>query len=270
MPSICIATTYDPSFRDIGVYAAMTCRLYAQRHGYALHVDDNAKCERPPAWHRVMLIPMLLDKGHDYVLWLDADAIFVRFDRDIAEVITGEHDIYLAQHDHPEYKTKVPNTGVMLVRNSVWSRNLFTKLWTMNEYINHPWWENAAMIKTLGYHSLLGEGPDIFAEDVLSHVKFLDYGSWNFIPSICPANGDPVIRHYAGFSQEDRRLELPQQALAACFRALEATPPFNAETKVAGGSSRRGLHPRGSGMRSLLQWLIASFGSRDRHSRDEQ
>jgi hypothetical protein len=260
MPSICIATSYDRSFRDIGDYAAMTCRLYARRHGYTVHIDDNAKCERHPAWHRVMLIPALLDKGYNYVLWLDADAMFVRFDRDIAEVITGKHDLYLAQHDHPAHQTKVPNTGVMLVRNSLWSHTLFRKLWTMDEYVNHNWWENAAMIKTLGYHSLLGEGPNVLAEDVLSHIKFLDYGIWNFIPSICADDGDPVIRHYAGFAQEERRVEVPRQALAACFRALEDIQSFDATPNAFQRMERRVVQPRGSGIVSLaVQSLIAMF-----------
>ena len=222
MPSICIATSYDSSFRDVGDYAAMTCRLYARRYGYSVHIDDNAKCERHPAWHKVILIPKLLEQGYDYVLWLDADAMFVRFDRNIAQVITGKHDLYMAQHDHPlAAPTKVPNTGVMLVRNSSWSHTLFSRLWAMDEYANHMWWENAAMIKVLGYHSLLREGPNEFADAVLAHIKFLDYGTWNFVPSICPRSSDPVIRHYAGFTQEERRAEIPRQALAACFRALE-------------------------------------------------
>jgi len=243
----------------------MTCRLYAHRNGYAVYIDDNAKCERHPAWHRVMLIPMLLDQGYDYVLWLDADAMFVRFDRNIAEVITGKHDLYLAQHDHPSFAPiKVPNTGVMLVRNSPWSRMLFYRLWTMDEYANHMWWENAAMIKTLGYHSLLGEGPNVFAEDILAHIKFLDYGTWNFIPSICPPGGDPVIRHYAGFAQEERRVEVPRQALAACFRALEDIQP-SGTARMRPCASQDRESERGSGVAALtVRPLAAMFGFRNR------
>ena len=235
MPSLCIATSYDPPFRDIGDYAAMTMRLYGRRHGYSVYVDNDAKCDRHPSWHRIKSIPKLFDRGYEYVLWMDADALFMRFDRDIAEVITGQHDLYLAQHDDASQPSKVPNMGVMLLRNSAWSLSLLDRLWAMEQYADHVWWDNAAMIKLLGYHSLLGDGPDEPAADMLPHVQFIDYNIWNFIPSICPADADPVIRHYAGFSAEARRLEIPRLALASCFRALEETLPHGASSTLEKG-----------------------------------
>jgi hypothetical protein len=46
-------------------------------------VDDAVVFERHPAWHRVRLIPKLFDRGFDFVMWIDADAISCRFDMDV-------------------------------------------------------------------------------------------------------------------------------------------------------------------------------------------
>jgi hypothetical protein len=219
MTSICITTSYDAGFRDIGDFAAMTLRYYAYKHGYEAFVDDNVSFERHPSWYRVKLIPDLFTRGFDFVMWVDADAIFVRFDVAISSVITASHDLYMVQVDHPLLSPPmVPNMGVILVRNCAWSRELFTRLWAMDQYSTHNWWENAAMIKLLGYNSLLGEGEDSFAYDLRARIKFLDV-EWNSITNIRPVS-DPIIRHYAGCTREEREREIPNQALAACFRAL--------------------------------------------------
>lgn len=224
---ICVATSYTADFGDIGDYAAMTLRLYAARHGLSASVSTEVALDRPPSWHRVKLIPQLFDQGHDYVLWLDADALFCRFDVDIHSVINGVTDLYMVRHDNPSHSTSfVPNTGVMLVRNSKWSRDLFATLWSMEAYLNHGWWENAAMIKLMGYHSLLGDGPDEPNHALLARIAFLST-DWNYIPSIC-AGGDPIIKHYAGFSNDIRRREMPKEALKACFRVIGEAPPNTA------------------------------------------
>jgi len=215
---ICMATSYDAKFMGIGDYAAMTHRLYGERHGLTVVSMVGMPLERPPAWHRVQWIPKLLGDGFDYVLWIDADAVFRRFDVDIRSVIDGKSDLYMVQHSSPVAHTSLfPNTGVMLVRNSTWCRELFAKLWSMEGYLTHRLWENAALCKLLGYNCLLGEGPDSFNHDLLSHISWLPT-DWNHIPSIC-IGGEPIIRHYAGFSDEARRREIPVEALRASFIA---------------------------------------------------
>jgi hypothetical protein len=159
-------------------------------------------------------------------LWVDADALFLRFDCDIAREIDGLHDLYLvrhdvlylAGHDVSVFPTLVPNTGVMLVRNSAWSRDLFARLWSMEQYASSRWWENAALINVLGYYSLLGEGPDAPDEDVLQHIRFLGK-EWNFIP---PGDGmtGSIIQHYAGYPNRARKRLMSAYALTVCCQAI--------------------------------------------------
>ena len=172
-----------------------------------------------PSWHRVKLIPQLFDQGYDYVLWIDADALFMRFDRDIADVIDGSHDLYLVRHKHAWSSTLAPNCGVMLIRNTPWSRDFFARLWSMEQYASHYWWENAALISALGYHSLLREGADVPDADLLAHIRFLDT-EWNVLPWMSEARNQAIIFHYAGGTSYERKRLLPGLALKATRRAF--------------------------------------------------
>jgi hypothetical protein len=230
VPRLCLATSYSSDFADIGDYCVMTLRLYAARWGYAVHVDPDVAINRPPAWHRVKLIPELFDKGYELVLWLDADAAFVRLDADILAELRPGKDLYLVEHNHPDFPSSpVPNTGVMLVRNTQWSRDLFARLWSMTQYENHNWWENAAAIHLLGYRNLLGEGSYVPDQAILSRIRFLDE-AWNYVPDMSTSKR-PIIRHHAGFPNDVRRREMPRDALRAYRDALSDATARNSALK---------------------------------------
>jgi hypothetical protein len=209
---VCVATAYTENFREIGDLAAMTHRFYADRNGMDARAQVGYTLDRPPAWFRVRWIPQLFDEGYDYVLWVDADAIFSRFDVDIRSVIDPNADLHIVQHYYQLKRREFtsPSTGVMLVRNCQWSRDLFAQLWSMTEYINHHLWENGAFLKLAGYNNNLKLGPDRLNEKLLSRVKFLP-DDWNRIS----AGGDPIIRHFAGISREARLRTMPAGALRA-------------------------------------------------------
>ena len=224
---VCIATSYTEDLR-YGACSAMTIRHYARRHGMACEIEPRMRCERPPAWRRVKLIEELFDRGHAFVLWLDADALFCRFDVDIRTVIRPGADLYLVSHCDPRSGFgPLPNTGLMLLRNCAWSRKLLSDWWGMTRYVDHMLWDNAALMKLMGHNAFLQEGPDTPDLELLSRVAFLPE-TWNALQWY-PVVDDPVIKHFAGIPHAERELRMPLEATAACFRALEeltpATPP---------------------------------------------
>jgi len=91
---ICVATSYTANFAPLGDLAAATLWLYAKRHSCSVRIEPNqAPMARPPAWHRIRWVPQLFEEGFDFVLWLDADALFLRFDCDIRTVIKPGKDL---------------------------------------------------------------------------------------------------------------------------------------------------------------------------------
>ena len=100
---LCVATSYTSNYADIGGYCAMSLHLYAARWQCAVHVETALAMERPPAWRRVRLIPELFERGYEYVLWLDADALFVRFDKDVLDELRPDKQLYPVEHNHPDH-----------------------------------------------------------------------------------------------------------------------------------------------------------------------
>ena len=98
----------------------------------------------------------------DWFLWLDCDALIARFDLSIAALleelqIESHHQFIVAVDKQPKPKQQKSgsekqnnmlyspfNTGVMLIRNSTWSKQLFHNLLQLAQIDtirNHPWWE---------------------------------------------------------------------------------------------------------------------------------
>lgn len=217
--NVCVATSYDNGFSKIGAFSAASIELYAQKWGFDTYVDGQVKLDRPTPWHRVRLIPELFKLDYEYVLWIDADAVIVDQSRNILEEVETGKDLYIVEHAHPEFESsKVPNTGVMLARNCPWSVSFFDDLWKMDEYEEHPWWENAAAMKMFGYLNLLDEGEFAPRSDVLKHVKFLD-DIWNHLPEISPPGGQ-IIEHFAGMSNDVRVEQMPRCLLRAISSSI--------------------------------------------------
>ena len=121
-----------------------TFAAYAERHGYDLITSTESDRRRPPAWAKV---PMLRETlaSYDLVLWIDADAVIVDRSRDIADELAPDRFLGLVRHG------EVPNTGVMLLRAGHRARDLLDRTWNATRLIDHPWWENAALLDALGY-----------------------------------------------------------------------------------------------------------------------
>ena len=106
---------------------------YADHHGYA-YVRPRYNS---PKWHgaRLMLhgtrykLWSILEElpSYDWVLWIDADALFLRMDESIRQWVRyaenqGAH--MLVARDKPGYPF---NAGVMLIKNSTWSQRFFER-----------------------------------------------------------------------------------------------------------------------------------------------
>jgi hypothetical protein len=92
--------------------------------------------------------------------------------------------------------------GVFAVLSTRLTRRLMRDLWSMTQYVDHKWWENAALLDLLGY--------DVSTEPIVqrepSHlnrrVAWLDV-AWNSID--LHASPAPIVKHYPGLSNDERR-----------------------------------------------------------------
>jgi hypothetical protein len=231
MAELILATAYDDDFAPMGDIAATRLRAWAERLGAKVHVERKLTIDRPPAWNKVVLIRTLLSQGHDWVVWVDADALVRRLDGDLRTEIREGKDLYLSLHHqwvHPmpgmAVRFEVPNTGVMLLRRSDWTLDFLERVWAADQWITHPWWENAAVIDLMGYHRLL-ESSAVNAPraEIMGRVHWLDW-SWNSVPGECN-HPDPHILHYTRRGNFEERLAEMRAALTKIEAVEKGSPP---------------------------------------------
>lgn len=202
-----LITGWDDSYTSVAALTVPEMRRYAVRHRLAFSCSQFTAGERAPAWSKITAIKAALLRGSDPVIWIDADALIVRPERDIRDSIDPGKDILVG----PRF-----NTGVLLIRNTPWSLWFLNKVWDNQLVPEHGTWDNAAFVYTLGYRQRLGRGePDRPDEMILSHIGPLDR-RWNCVTLKSPA-GDAFIRHYAG---------LPVAARASLIRRDLAIPGY--------------------------------------------
>jgi hypothetical protein len=127
-------------------------RVYADLHGYDLMSCYVPISDRPAAWSKIPLLIQLLEE-YESVLWLDADVLLVDYSSDISREVPPERIqglVYHKLYGNKNYPVRiVPNTGVWLVKKEMieWLK----LIWSKEEYLDHAWWEQAALISLLGY-----------------------------------------------------------------------------------------------------------------------
>ena len=202
---------------------------YADRHKFDVKIFDDIATDRAVPWNKIVILQKIFSLDYDYVVWIDADALFIHYDKDIRDEIEQGKELYMVKHFIGG--KDVPNTGVMLLKNSSWSEDFLNKTWEMKKYTNHKWWENAAVMELLGYQNLLDGGDNTFNHSLLEKIKWLDL-KWNNLPGVCETD-DPIINHYAG-RPLDVRIKYMKRDASGIYSRFKLKPlvTWNAGYKV--------------------------------------
>mmetsp|Transcript_48775 Transcript_48775/g.139529 ORF Transcript_48775/g.139529 Transcript_48775/m.139529 type:complete len:489 (-) Transcript_48775:124-1590(-) len=147
-------------------YAVSNHEIYTQRHGYAYRVGrERLDPHRPPAWGKVQLMYQALeDSSVDWWLWFDCDTYFMNMTVTLDSLLYKYGRAPLSAGSGPEAGTArgldpavhmlvaedhaMLNTGAFFLRSSEWSREFLRRVWGPADsvWIDHPWWENAAIL----------------------------------------------------------------------------------------------------------------------------
>lgn len=116
---------------------------YCARFGYDfLARDELLDTTRPAAWSKILAIQEVLGR-YDWVFWCDTDAVLWNADVGLRQFIAaaGPADaIFQANPDGP-------NSGLFFIRTSPWSCEFLHEIYLQYQFIDHPWWENAAIME---------------------------------------------------------------------------------------------------------------------------
>ena len=178
--------------------ARPTLEKYADGNGYELvAVEEQLAPHRPASWGKVVLLHQLVQQ-YDVVLWVDADAVFVDPTRDVAAELQPFRFLHLVSHRIGD--ERVYNCGVMALRGGSLSRRFLERVWNQHDLVHHEWWENAAVLRLLGYRLDRPIRPERLSP-WRAGVGRLD-GAWNSIPD-CAAPS-PVIAHFPAMAHAAR------------------------------------------------------------------
>jgi hypothetical protein len=236
--NICIATAYDEKYERMGRLCQDSLSRYSSATGIAAVRSALDSRGRPAAWAKIPVILSLLNRGWDYVCWIDADAMFMRFDVDIRSAFDHAKDFSWVAAEvveaRPDAPTVVqPCSGFMVCKNTEWTRRFLKDVWARTEFTLHCWWDLAAFIYMCGYHSAYDDrmfdrgkrellalvDPDPHRPssrsdaEILERVGRLDV-RWNCTDqSAATAAARPVVRHFTGSNGPfARRLRLMEDA----------------------------------------------------------
>lgn len=177
---------------------------YARQHRWDLVLSrEDLAAGRPASWGSIQLVRSLLT-DYDVVGWIDADAIIVDLDDNLADELEPEKDLYIVEMPGEMPDDQIANAGVFMLRAGEWANRLLDEIWCREHLSHHRWWENAALMQVLGYDI---DGTPVRRDSGnpwLRRVKFLD-SAWNNIPFVSRSR-QPRINHYAALPIPQRRL----------------------------------------------------------------
>lgn len=190
-----------------------TLEYYAKMHNIDCFINEQTvgfDPSRPPSWDKIILMKHMLNY-YNTVIWIDADAIICNPIYDIRNDIDVNYPIQLVTHFG--IKPLFPNGGVWIVQRDPRSLELLEAIWSQEQLINHPWWEQAALLTLLGYEpKYIGKrkvryhGPTKFS----SWVGPLDL-KWNSRPSEFDIAENPAIMHYVFIPHHIRIEKMKEQ-----------------------------------------------------------
>ena len=137
-----IITAYNHRYETLANIVTPIFRDYCSYHKYQYQeyiISDNYL--RPAPWAKIEYLLKEIDQRPNYyTLWIDSDAVILNKNIDLWSFVKPNKFLYLSK-DHNNI-----NSGVVLIKNHIEIKNLLLKAWTLTQYLNHEWWEQAALI----------------------------------------------------------------------------------------------------------------------------
>ena len=193
---ICILTAYTDNVRwnnygkcDYGDFSSINHLEYANNHGYSYIkkiVKDTDYSDWHPTWIKIDVLIKTLPL-FEYVVWIDADAIFLNKDIKIEDFIHDDIDLVISKMEIDQFTGNVwtnTSTGFMIWKNSEWSINMLNNLWNNPEGYRFEFFHEQSRLDQFlqDFYSLPGGEnilnklvDDIETPVILNNIKIIPY-----------------------------------------------------------------------------------------------
>ncbi len=179
---------------------------YAGRHGHGFGCA-NLTGERVPSWMKVQALHQAL-QSHDAVAWIDSDVVVLD---PSANIFDDLGDGWQGIVEHETECGTVPNCGVWVVTQAM--QPILEDLWNAGGDIDHPWWEQAALLRRMGYH--IEDGPRALLDTCTTLYRNTTFlaPTWNHHPRDARRVESPRFAHVTQYA--DRIATVRAYAAAA-------------------------------------------------------
>lgn len=170
MGKICIITSYTDHIRwdnygkcDYGDFASLNHHEYSNKHGYS-YIKEIVKNDDYSNWHPTWIKIDVLKKYlplYDYVVWIDADAVFVNQDIKIEDLINNGVDLVIPKLEMDRVSGNMwthTTTGFMIWKNSEWSNNMLNTLWSEPKDYRFTFFHEQSRLDELIYDKFTVQG----------------------------------------------------------------------------------------------------------------
>lgn len=196
-----IITGYTENIKQLSDLSYDSLQKYCSLHNINHTRYLITETDRPPSWYKVKLILSEFQKGAEYVMWVDSDTTVINFDFNILDLL-DESEIYLSKDINGI------NCGIMIWKKSDISIEILNKVWSLTEFINHNWWEQAAFrsLYDINFNNLQNITKIINQHDLNSY----DYNLYGMNYPEGQWSASSFLIHFPGLSNE-RRIQLINQ-----------------------------------------------------------
>lgn len=172
----CICSCCTPDFSNMYICTNNSKYKYSQTHDIKFVFETIENFDMHPAWYKIKQILNLFDK-YSTILYMDADAGFIKFDTNVSEYISDDSDITLCK------TTEGLNTGVFVIKkNDKTIQALNYALTLYDKYKDSSLYEQEALSEAFDKYSL--------------NIEKIDDTLFNASPFT--ATNDTVILHLMG------------------------------------------------------------------------
>ena len=214
MKHIGIITSYTNHIRwdnygkcDYGDFSSLNHHEYANKHGYSyikkiVNNDDYQNWH--PTWIKIDVLKTYLPL-FEYLVWIDADAVFVNQDVKIEDLINDDIDLILPKLEVDKISGNMwthTSTGLMVWKNSEWSNNILNLLWNEPKQFRFEFFHEQSRLDELLHENFKLDGgenilnktiEDIETPIILNNVKILPYSYHR-----CWEDGEMKYVYHAG------------------------------------------------------------------------
>ena len=203
-----LVSAAGPRMRPALDCARPTWARFAAGHGYDLVIDETVDddpaggnaARRRARWRKVDLLREVLGE-YELAVWIDADAMFCAFDRDVADDLPAGCFQAFALEVLPTRFN--PNSGVWVLRGGAAAQEFLEELGRIGQ-LDHSWSDQAAVCVALGWDlgDFHGHGArPCFPSRHLPGTGWLP-PEWN--PIGLAARWPARVRHFAGLDMDER------------------------------------------------------------------